>query len=74
MTRYVVAPLTIDELNALQNAIIGGAFSNHAQCITAQMVANKGYDQIVDNLARDLDALRRAGSAIMSAKPEGGAS
>lgn len=69
MTKYVytIAPLTIDETNALQNAIIAGALESRFKSLRALLEHNRG-SQAGDTVEREIDALIRAARAVLDAK------
>ena len=69
MTTYTVT-LTADEYAALSAAIVGGALQKRNDQLTALMVHNRVHTSIANSHEREIDALVRAGSAILFANPQ----
>lgn len=69
MTLYQIRPLTINELNALQEAVLDGALSDKINGIITQMNLNKDHVSIVNSLDGDLRSLRSGARALLEATP-----
>jgi hypothetical protein len=66
---YVIPTLTIKQLNALQNAIVAGAFNRQIKSLQLAIESNRGHTSIQDQFLEELTALQEAGRAIMNACP-----
>ena len=69
MTTYNVN-LSSDEYAALSAAVVGGALQKRNDQLTALMVHNRDHTSIANSHEREIDALARAGSAILFAKSQ----
>jgi hypothetical protein len=69
MTKYFIQPLTVEQLSALQTAIISGALQHTFSNLDANILAAKDHPNIAMTFAGQREALASAARAIMDAKP-----
>lgn len=69
MTTYTVT-LTADEHAAITAAIVGGALQQRNDQLTELLRHNRSHSSIANMHEREIEALRRAGSAILFAKAQ----
>ncbi len=70
MSRYVyhIAPLTGEEINAIQMAIVSGALNERMASLRALLRHNREHFSIANGIETEISALASAARAIMDAK------
>lgn len=58
--------LSGDQLNALQKAILGGAFAQRQQQLHDKLNFNRSHTSIANGIEREIEQLEQAAAAIMN--------